>query len=127
MVKFIRRDAKIFPKFGNGQGKKAKWRKPTGRHNKMRLKIKGHPVSVSIGYKQAPCKKEQIIFNKKDLENYDKKIILVLGKVGKKAKIEIAKFAKENKIQFKNFNAQSFLKNIEKERKLKENKNESKK
>ena len=63
MVKFLRRQAARYAKFGNGRGKKAKWRKPTGRDNKMREKIKGHPVVVSIGYGTPKSVEPKIIFN----------------------------------------------------------------
>ena len=117
MVKFLRRDATRFSKFGKGKGKNAKWRNPTGRDNKMREKRKGHPISVSIGYgtPKAPLKK--IIFNIKDIISENKDSLFILGKVGKKNKIEIAKYAKENKIKFENFNSNKFLKDMEKEKK----------
>lgn len=120
MVKFIRRDAARFSKFGKGRGKKAKWRKPTGRDNKMREKIKGHPVSVSIGYGTPKSEEKITIFNAKELESIKKDSVIVLGRVGKKNKIEIAKVAKDKKIKFENFNAESFLKKLEKENKKNE-------
>ena len=120
MVKFVRRDATRFSKFGKGRGKKAKWRKPTGRDNKMREKIKGHPVSVSIGYGTPKSEEKFTIFNVKELDSVKKDSVLVLGRVGKKNKIEIAKVAKDKKIKFENFNAESFLKKLEKENKKNE-------
>jgi len=45
MPKFIRSDAHKKKRLGT------KWKKPIGIHPKMRLKIKGKPVMVNIGYK----------------------------------------------------------------------------
>ena len=120
MIKFLRRDATRFSKFGKGRGKKAKWRNPTGRDNKIREKRKGHPVAVSIGYGTPKSPEKKIIFNLKEIKSENKNSIFILGKIGKKNKIEIAKYAKENKIKFENFNANKFLKDLEKETKKNE-------
>lgn len=125
--KFLRRDSKRFLKFGKGKGKKAKWRKPTGRDNKMREKKKGYPAVVSLGYSKDKKVRGKIkektpveIFNIPGLEKLGKDQIGVVGNVGKKKKIEIAKYAKDKKIVLKNLNAEAFLKKEEK--KNKENK-----
>ncbi len=119
--KFLRRDAKRFSKFGKGKGKKSSWRKPKGRDNKMREKKKGYPSIVSIGYKSPKkIRKEKSIEmkinNMNDLIKIGDNKIGILGKVGKKKKIEIMKKAKELKIELKNFNVNSFLKKNEKEK-----------
>jgi large subunit ribosomal protein L32e len=99
-MKFLRRDWFRFSKF---KKKKAqKWRRPTGRDNKMREKRKGYPAVVSIGYKNAERKKQVVINNLSDLEKVGKKDLIILGKVGKKKKIEILGKAKEKGIQFSN-------------------------
>lgn len=119
MVTFLRRDAKRFSKFGNGKGKKAKWRAPKGRDNKMREKIKGHPAVVSIGYGTSKDErglvKEKtpvIIMNVNDLSKVTEGKIGYLGKVGKKNKIEIMTKAKEMKVEFANVNPELFLKKL---------------
>lgn len=121
MAKFLRRDAARYSKFGNGKGKKAKWRKPTGRDNKMREGIKGHPVSVSIGYRSEKKtrgllndKTPVTILNMMDLTKINKNEIGFVGKVGQKKRIEIVKKAKELKLTLKNINVDSFLKKITK-------------
>ena len=101
-------------------------------HNKVRLKKKGHPHKVSIGY---GTKKEfknfynsefdyKLINNLNDLNNVDKKYIMISRKIGLKKKIEILKKAKElnlNVIKIKDIDA--FLKNIHEEiTKIKETK-----
>lgn len=121
MAKFLRRDVDRYSKFGNGRGKKAKWRKPKGRDNKMREKKKGYTAMVSIGY--STDKKERAKINSKDpvtirnvqdLEKLTKNQIGVVQRVGKKTKLEIAKKAKELKVELKNLNADSYIKKNEK-------------
>jgi large subunit ribosomal protein L32e len=123
MVKFLRRTWNRYVKLGKGRKKKQKWRNPTGRDNKMREKRKGYPVVVSIGYKKPKKLRETIenknpilIMNIKDLEKIGKNEIAIVGKIGKKKKIELAKKAKEMKIEIHNLNVKKFLKNIESEK-----------
>ncbi len=117
MVKFLRRTWSRYSKLGKGRKKKQVWRRPTGRHNKMREKRKGYPAVVSIGYKsnrESRLKiKEKIpvkIYNIKDLEKIKENEIAVVGNVGKRKKIEIAKKSKEMKIRIYNMNPEKFLK-----------------
>ncbi len=121
MVKFLRRDVNRFAKFGKGKGKKAKWRAPKGRDNKMREKRKGYPVVVSIGYKSEKTLRGKInekepvtIMNILDLKKIGKDQIGLIGKVGKKKKIEIVTEAKKMKVELKNVNIESFLKKLNK-------------
>jgi large subunit ribosomal protein L32e len=124
MVKFLRRDANRFGKFGKGRGKKATWRKPKGRDNKMREKRKGYPVVVSIGYRKDKKIRGTInektpveVMNINDLKKIGKENIGIIGNVGKKKKIEIVKKADEMKIELKNINIKAFLKKLNKEEK----------
>ena len=120
--KFQRRTGNRFSKLGKGRKKLQKWRRPTGRDNKMREKRKGYPAIVSVGYKQnvkvrgeIEKKKPVMIMNVGDLEKIKKNEIGIIGKVGKKKKIEIAKVAKEEKIEIYNLNAGKFLNKMKKE------------
>jgi len=110
--KFLRRDSVRYSKLG--KKKKQKWKKPAGRDNKMREKRRGYPKVVSIGYKKEKKlrKSAVIVKNVKDLETMKKDNIIIIGKVGKKKKIEIAKKAKELKIKIRNLNVEKFLKKI---------------
>ncbi len=125
-MRFKRRTSERYSKLGKRRKKKLKWRRPIGRDNKMREKRKGYPVRVSIGYKKEKVKKIIVINNPKELEKIDKKAVIIVGNVGKKKKIEIAKKAKELKINLSNLNIKKFLEeNKEKkseEKKLKEKK-----
>lgn len=133
--KFLRRDSARFSKFGKRRKKILGWRKPKGRDNKMREKRKGYAPVVSIGYSSDKDKINKIkektpimINNVKDLEKLKKNSIGIVGNVGKKKKSEIAKRAKEMKVELYNLNPELTLKKIEKKENLKEgiNKNETK-
>jgi large subunit ribosomal protein L32e len=113
-MKFLRRVWFRHKKIGKGRKKKQVWRRPRGRDNKMREKRKGRSPSVSVGYKkQKERKKEVLVYNLKDLSRAKASDLVILGKVGKKKKLEIAKKAKEMKIKFQNLNLKKFLKQNE--------------
>ena len=122
--KFLRRTWHKYSKLGKGRKKKQVWRKPTGRDNKMREKRKGYPAVVSIGYKKDKKNLGKIngkvivmIKNIGELKNIKKNQICLIGNIGKKRKIEIAEFAKDNKIEIFNLNAKSYLKKNPKKKK----------
>lgn len=133
-MKFLRRISNRYSKLGKRRKKKQIWRRPTGRDNKMRERRRGYPVRVSIGYKKPKKESSIIILNPKELEKINKKSQIVVGKVGKIKKIEIAKKAKQMKIKLHNLNVDSFLKKnkekkkekIEKKKPKEINKNEPK-
>ncbi len=115
----MRRSWRNYSKLGRKRKKKQVWRKPTGRDNKMREKRRGYPVSVNIGYKtkkqlrgtideKAPI----IVKNIKDLNRVEKNNIIIIGKIGKKKKIELTKRAKEMKLEIHNLNMNKFLKKV---------------
>ena len=117
MTKFLRRTWSRYSKLGKGRKKKQVWRKPTGRHNKMREQTKGSAAIVSIGYRSAKRLRDKLmdkkpvkIRNLKELEKIKENEIAVIGSVGKRKKIEIAKKAKEMKIEIYNMNPEKFLK-----------------
>ena len=115
MKKFLRRTSNRYLKLGRKRKKKQIWRKPTGRDNKMREKRRGYPKIVSIGYKKSEKKKQKqiLVNNISDLEKVKSKKVII-GKVGRKKRIEIAKKAKEMKISIQNLNVKNFLKEAEK-------------
>ncbi len=134
-TKFLRRKNKAYSKLGKGRKKKQIWRKPTGRDNKMREKRRGYPAIVSIGYCSAKISRDAlknkqpiIIMNISDLSKIKKSEIAVIGAVGKKKKLEIAKKAKEMKIEIYNMNPDKFIeKNKKKVKEKAEPKKENKK
>jgi large subunit ribosomal protein L32e len=90
---------------------KSSWRRPKGIDSKMRIKKKGWPKSIQIGYR-SPKKvwgfhpsgfKEIIIYNVTDLERVNSgNVVRIGGTVGMKKKLNIIKRAKELKIQIVN-------------------------
>jgi large subunit ribosomal protein L32e len=119
--KFLRRKNKAYSKLGKGRKKKQIWRRPTGRDNKMREKRRGVPAVVSVGYKTAKkdVEKSVVIMNLNDLKNVKEGIKIIVGKIGNKKKVDIAKYAKEKKVELSNLNVEKFLKKIEKAEKIK--------
>lgn len=123
---FVRKDTFKKSRLGRRRKKKQKWRRPRGRHSKLREKRKGYTKQPSIGYSN-PKKirglingmKPKIIVSASELTNIGKNEICIVGRVGKKKKIEIAKKAIENKIRIFNFNPETYLKKIEEEEKEK--------
>jgi len=112
MTKFLRRTWNRYSKLGKGRKKKQIWKKPTGRDNKMREKRRGYPAVVSIGYKKSKKLRKNIFVlrNSKDLERVKKNEVVIIGRVGKKKKIEMLQKAKEKKISVQNINIEKFLK-----------------
>ncbi len=119
-----------YSKLGRRRKKKLKYRKAKGRHNKIRENMKGHPRKVSVGYKksrEAGKKEMKIIFNIAGLSKIKKGEEIMLSKIGKKKRTEMAKKAMEQGIKILNLNIKKFLKKIEKEKQEKEKTREKKK
>lgn len=115
--KFLRRKPTAYSKLGNRRKKKQVWRKPTGRDNKMREKLKGRPAVVSIGYRtdkiaRGMIEEKQPVYveNVSQLKRLRENEVPILGSVGIKKKIEIAKFAEKSNIKIHNLNVKKFLK-----------------
>ncbi len=130
MKKFLRRNSDRHSKLGRNRRKKQTWRKPKGRHNKMRDKRRGYPAVVKIGYRNRNTEREKLgemkpvlVMNIRDLEKIKSNEIGVVGNVGKRKKIEIVQKARESKIKLHNVNIEKFLeKNKMKSNKAPENK-----
>jgi len=130
--KYIRQDWWKKSRLGKGRKKKQKWRRPKGRHSKVRERRKGKPKRPEVGYGSPKEVKGTInglrpiiIRNLKDLEKVDKEkdIAIISSNLGKKKKIEILKKCLEIGIKT-NINIEKFLKRVEEERKVKESKKE---
>jgi len=88
------------------------WRKPKGIDSKMRLKLKGKPPLVSIGYRTPrsernlhPCGlSEVLVHNLKELEKVDpsKQAIRIASTVGRRLRMQILKAASERGIKVLN-------------------------
>lgn len=123
MTKFLRRIYNRYHKLGKKKGKKRVWRKPKGRDNKLRDKRRGYGPTVSIGYRQKKSERGEflVVRNLPELLKISRGQEIVLGKIGKKKKIELVKIAGEKGIIIMNVNSKKFLKKETKEK----NKNES--
>lgn len=116
-AKFVRRGWSRYSKLGLRRKKKQVWRRPTGRDNKMREKRGGYPIVVSIGYKKGEDERGKVdgksivmVNNLKDLQKMKKDEIAVIGKIGNKKRLEIAKKAKESNSPVLNLNINRLLK-----------------
>jgi large subunit ribosomal protein L32e len=120
-IKFLRRNTGDYSRLGKNRKKLQKWRSPKGRDNKMRLRRKGYPRTVEVGYKKdlkergkIEGKEVIIVGNIEGINKAKKENIIILEKIGKKKKIEIAKIAKEKGLKIKNLDIEKFLKENEK-------------
>lgn len=128
MAKFLKRTWNRYSKLGKRRKKKQVWRRPKGRDNKMREKRKGYPIVVNVGYKKKKSERKlvRVIRNIRDLEKTEKNEMVIIGNVGKKKKIEIAKKAIKMKIPIQNINIKKFLKKSEKQKETEQKKTEKK-
>lgn len=117
--KFLRRTWTRYSKLGRKRKNKQRWRKPIGRHNKMRLKRKAYPAVVGIGYRQQKKEILMKVNNLSDLEKTTKGQTIIIGKIGQKKKLEIMNEATKKGIKVYKINTHKFIKN-------KSKKNESK-
>jgi ribosomal protein L32E len=106
---FIRRDWYKRMRLGKRVKKKRIWRHAYGRHNKIRLKMKGYAQKPSPGFgerKELKGKMKgmefEVVENFKQLEKIDNKMGIVIAKVGEKKREEIKKMAKEKGIKVLN-------------------------
>ncbi len=107
---FLRQDFMRHIKLGKHRKKLQKWRRPKGRHSKMRNKRKGYPVSPGAGYKKSRNERGKIlrlypklVTNIKDLTGADKdNIIIIASRVGARKRIELIKKAEEMKLKILN-------------------------
>jgi len=132
--KFIRAGYRKYSKLGKRRKKKLKYRKARGIDSKVRLKKKGRLRNVEIGFRSEKAKRNLIdgkilikVNNIKDLKKIKKNCIGIVAKIGDKRKIQIAKKAKEMKIELLNLNPERFLQEVNiKLEKIKENKKKKK-
>ena len=105
--KFIRQDYMRHPRIGKLRRKLQKWRKPKGRHSKMREYRKSYPVSPSVGYGsprkeigKISGKTPILVHNMNDLSKLKQEhLAIISSKVGARKRLDIIKKAQEMKIQ----------------------------
>mgnify|MGYP001567581990 CR=1 FL=1 len=115
-MKFMRSDTRRHLRLGKRNKKLQKWRKPRGRHNKIRRKRFGYPLKPSPGFK-TPIKhsglvqglKPVLVHNLKELDKAHKNSIIIIARIGAKKKIEILKKAQELKLKIANAGGSSWI------------------
>ena len=99
-----------------------KWRKPRGRHSKMRLKFKGNPKLPSQGFRSPAAVRgfhksgvrPVLVGSLKHLESLASEAVIIASSIGAKKKIEMIKKAAEKKIRIVNFDPDKFMEKIKK-------------
>lgn len=107
--KFLRSDWMRHRRIGKNRRKLQKWRRPRGRHSKIRRKRFGYPSKVMIGF-SSPKKnlgliqglKPILVHNIKEILSLKKDSIAIIARVGAKLKLEMLKIASEKSIKILN-------------------------
>jgi len=94
--KFLRTGTNFLKRIG-GTSKKLRWRKPRGRHNKIREKVKGKPIKPSIGLKKPEKEKVKIkvVTCLREIESIGKGQNVIIAKFGKRKRKIIIEMLKE--------------------------------
>ncbi|MBS3081474.1 hypothetical protein J4416_00870 [Candidatus Pacearchaeota archaeon] len=110
MKRFVRRNTIKQSRLGKNRPKLQRWRRASGRHNKMRENRFGYPKSPRIGFKTSKKESGKIkgktplmIRSASDFNNASENNILIIARtIGARKKIEFIKKANELKIQILN-------------------------
>lgn len=107
--KFLRQQTVKISRLGKNRKKLQRWRKPKGRDSKMREKRKSYPARPTVGHKTAKKDSGKIdgknvilVYNLKELAKVDKNSVAIIAKIGAKKKLELIKYASENKVKLLN-------------------------
>lgn len=103
---FLRSDITRHKRLGSHRNKLQKWRRPRGRHNKIRRKRTGYPLRVEIGYRTpvegrntSAGKKILIVHNAQELAQATTKQSIVFARtLGAKKRIELLRQATERNL-----------------------------
>lgn len=101
MKRFVRADTVRLKRLGKNRQKLQKWRKPKGRHSKMRKKRAGYPISPSIGHGTPRGSRGLIegrmplvVYSLNQLESAGKNQVIVISRtMGARKRIELIKRA----------------------------------
>ena len=103
--KFLRQDWMRHSKLGKNRKKLQRWRRPKGRHSKMRNKRVNYPKNPLIGYKsqrKSMPGKPLLIHNMSELLAAKKGAKVIIARIGARKKIELIKKAQEEGIAILN-------------------------
>lgn len=98
--KFLRRNHDKYKRLG--RKKLLKWRRPRGRHGKMREERRGYPGVPKIGMKNKQVLEIVLIRNMAELGKIKKGQEVIIASIGKKKRQEILNKAKEMGIKITN-------------------------
>lgn len=114
--RFVRKDWRELSKLGMGRKKKQRWRKPKGRHNKLRAKKRSVGKMPGVGYRSPKSVRGTfqgltpiLIINENQLNNLKQGGMAVMASIGLKKKIQIATKAKQLGVKFANLDIDKFL------------------
>lgn len=109
-----------YVKLGSRQKSMRKYKRATGRHNKTRQKWRSRPPMVEIGYKNEKSGRGLVngktplwVYNLEDLKKASKDNMIIIGKIGRKNKLQIAKEIESRKLDAFNLNIKKFIKENE--------------
>jgi len=129
MANFQRTKRYAYVKLGSRQKSMRKYRRATGRHNKTRQKWRSRPPRVEVGYKNRFATRNLLndkvpvmVHNLEDLNKITKDNIAIIGKIGNKTKLEIAKQIISRKLEVYNLNVKKFIKSVERDMKIRKRK-----
>lgn len=107
--RFVRSDTVRHLRLGKKRRTLQKWRRPRGRHSKIRRKRFSYPLKVSVGYKSPGSVAGRInsrvpvlVHNLRELEALTPQSSAIIARVGAKKKLELMKRAQEKKIAIVN-------------------------
>lgn len=107
--RFLRSDTVRHSRLGKNRKKLQKWRRPRGRHSKIRRKRFGYPVKPSVGYRTARVQAGKVngmtpvlVHTLRDLESLAKGAVIIVARIGAKKKIELLKYAREKQLHILN-------------------------
>ena len=131
---FIRKDSYKISRIGKRRKKEQKWRRPRGRHSKLRARERNYLKVPSIGYSSPrevrgsiEGKMPFVVYNVNDFNRKKENQIVVIGKVGMKKKIELVEFASSKNIPLANIDTKKFMEKIKSDREIRKKEKDSKK
>tara|TARA_Y100000310_G_C20674885_1_gene812423 strand:+ start:685 stop:1038 length:354 start_codon:yes stop_codon:yes gene_type:complete len=113
--KFLRPETTKYKRFKRKN--KQKWRRPKGHDNKIRLNRAGRMKGVRIGFRSSREQRKKtsiLIRNLKDLEKVKKGDSVIIGKIGKKKRLEIEEKIKDKGVKILNLKKLKIKKTEEK-------------
>jgi large subunit ribosomal protein L32e len=104
--KFKRSETVRFMRLGKNRPKLQKWRRPRGRHNKIRKKRVGYPTAPTIGHGTHKAtsgliqgKKPLVVHNMTELNHATAHNLIIFSRrIGAKTRLELLKHAEEKKL-----------------------------